>query len=324
MSETKPTFQEKIEIGWKRFTIWSAAILLLLYLVAALSGWTAQDTYYLPLFLAGYVSTFLSTPIVVSITKLLDSNFSSALFGAGLGSYTAYIFSRRGKEFDDREQEIKFSNQGVLSAGNIANAAAGFKRQQTLPIRARYDKALKEFLSFEDRKHAGTLNPDEYYTLLADYQNLSTFRGPIEVLLRACEHTSPDGMVMMMAYTLQQSIEQLNEVIETRGSLIAEVKQLPPDAVKKRLALYFGHEHENGHDVRFKNIIEAIDSFTDDCIFFSVKVCHGFTAHGKKLRANNKRHSTIRAFDFDKMGASDVIPPDANYESWLPKKGKTQ
>jgi hypothetical protein len=114
-----------------------------LYIAAALFGWTTQDTYYLPVFLAGYVATFLSIPIVSSFLKLLNTNFSSALFGAFFGSLSTYIFANRAKAFDDITREIKFTNDAIESCGNITNSARGYMVQQIKPLKLDYDLNLR-------------------------------------------------------------------------------------------------------------------------------------------------------------------------------------
>jgi len=318
------------EMGWKHWgnrafkNRAASAVLIALFIsllgnLAVIYGWTLRDSAYLPKFAYLQALSIATMPLRI-LRVILDSGFFIALLGALCGSISAFLFQRRAKRFDDKEQEIKFANQAVISAGGIANTALNFKKQHVLELVTGYAEEVDAFNSFEETKRAGALRPGEQYILTADYRNLATFHSPIEILLKACEHTAPNGLVLMKAYTIKQCIEQLNELISERRELIRETHEPKNQAVGKRMAMYFGFQYEGNHDERNKTIIEGIGKSTDDIIFFSIKVCQEFTVHAKKLRGDDERYSTVRSMQFDAPVENGLAPSDENYQDWAPER----
>jgi hypothetical protein len=296
-----------------------ASALFLLYIAAALFGWTTQDTYYLPIFLAGYVATFLSIPIVSSFLKLLNTNFSSALFGAFFGSLSTYIFANRAKAFDDIAREIKFTNDAIESCGNITNSARGYMVQLIMPLKLDYDSNLTKFNSFQKMKAENPGAIEDQFHIVCDYKKLPSFFIPTAALLVACENISPNGNEIMMARSLAQSVEQLSELIAERNLLVDEMRGFSHIENIQKIAMYLGVGLAGFDDQRNRNIIEGLYNVNQDCIWFGVKVCHALTAHGMKLRAGKNRFKKIKNFNFDKIVQEGLMPPDENYASWIKK-----
>ena len=136
----------------------------------------------------------------------LNSSFSAALFGALFGSLSAYWLTRRAKDLDDKTQEIRFCNEGVVAAWNIGNAAMVLRKQHVRDLKRNFDAGKRQVEAYKEAVQLGTIHPNQPIEFLADLRKLPSLITAVSNLQKACENVSLSGKPTMIAYTLVQSI----------------------------------------------------------------------------------------------------------------------
>ena len=95
---------------------------------------------------------------------------------------------------------------------------------------------------------------------------------------------------------LGQSMESLNHSILARNHLITALRT--SDApLNEKVAFYFALPNESNLDETFAGTMEALHKQTDDCVYFSWRLCEDLSRHGKRVRSQ-----------FFKMGLKGPVP----------------
>jgi hypothetical protein len=120
---------------------------------------------------------------------------------------------------------------------------------------------------------------------------------------------------------LGQTMESLNNSIVTRNQMIAAMKASNASQNDK-VTFYFALPKEGSLDETFSGTMEAVHKQTDDCIYFSWRLCEDLTQHGKRIRAQFLKRRLkgpvprIQTVLWKDVEAKGLLPTIAIYRSW--------
>lgn len=248
--------------------------------------------------------------LVENGTALLNSNFSAALFGAGFGALGASYFTRRAEANADKIKEIRWCNVGVISCASICTACLGLKYQHISSLKSNFERLAEEHETIKN-----SIEPKGQFNILADYRDIPRLQVNSTPLLEAATNSSISSKSFLMAETLKQSIEQLEELILKHSTLMAEFRQVTQVDQEAAAAKYLGFSHGNIIDTRYRDILNGIADNLDCCIFFSSELVKSFNKRGIEVRGKSNKLPTIRNVTFDPA----KLPDPTTFGDWSEK-----
>lgn len=166
----------------------------------------------------------------------------------------------------------------------------------------------------------GSIPSGQRYQYQADLESFSNVKVPIEELVSFVFGRLQllNGRALAVAPTIAQSVQFQGEAVQKRENLIVDFKARTSN---ESHILFFGLPTQSGMDKTYPDTVDAIYSYTDDCLFFSKLICEDLMRHGEKTRDTFVRefgadcpfiNEPIFA-DVEKMG---LMPDEANYGQW--------
>lgn len=235
----------------------------------------------------------------------------SSLAGAGIGAFTAQWIVARNKEIDERLKEVRAAHAAAtLAFTAITDVFISVKKQHVKPTFDKYEKQRAEFIErVKNRK------PDEVIDFHADMQTLDIVRVPIEALQRLLfdRVNSPTRAISLMG-VVDRTVHGLNNYIRARNDLCDEFRK---NGVHP--AIYYGLTTPNGADERYSSTLKAIQTYTDDLIYFGMMLGNDLMKYANAEKAKlpkrqRKLAPIIVSANFDK--GADMLPNPANYPDW--------
>lgn len=244
------------------------------------------------------------------------------LFGtmvaAFAGTWGAHRIITRNKSREDTINEIRNTNAAIALAIAIANQALEAKKQQILPLKQNYEFQKAQFDRFLEERANGNAEADAPRDFSAELNTLPPLICPIEALQsQVYTEISVIGRPLIVIATLAGVIQSLNRTIEARNTLIQTYKdsRLGTDELAR---LYFGAPDDSQIDTNYPDIVEAIYTQNDDCIFFSSRLlCSDLIEYGKNLRKKLGNPPDIEITEADFESVRELIPNDSDYQSWF-------
>jgi hypothetical protein len=253
---------------------------------------------------------------------VLNSQFTSSVFGALLGAfagaYAAHRIASYAKRKEDLEAQVRAVNVAISTAFLICNSALGLKKQH---INDLYNKYVQDRERYE-----GTLaNPPKGGVIQFDLKTLHMPYMPVEILEKnAYEKLSIKGRPLALISTIANSIETLRSCLDYRNNLIDRFKRLFPTIPdESRFDYYFGFPLPNDSvNQEYSDSMKGIYQYTDDVIFFSSLLCDDLKLHGEAIRKTYKKvygknTDQIAGFDFKTPEALAIWPNEADYRDWM-------
>jgi len=258
------------------------------------------------------------------LSSSLDSNLSIAFFSSLAGAFGGAIAAQRviekSKEKEAVLRELRSTKAAVMVSLSICNAHLALKRQHSLPL---YEQFTKDREKAEDIYHKldSGFAVTEPFHFTGDMKTFSAPSVPIDTLQNLVfNEISAHGKALSAVSFLQGAYAGLKEVLSHREKLIAKFhsKEI---SEKEFPYYYFGIKMPTGHiNQEYPDLIDAIHSYINDVIFFSVAICEDLAAHGNQLRSVHKKLikkvAEVHAPDFSGPKESGLIPPDSEYSSW--------
>lgn len=268
----------------------------------------------------GAVATFWVALAEVGqwLWSLLNSNFSAALAGAGVGAYAAQRIAEQSERKRKALEEIRATNAAISLTFTLANLFLNVKEQHLLRLVKTYHEQRQKVLVVEEQRCSGGVPPAVPISIQADFQDLSLPPTLVDVLKQLLfERISPSGKSLIAFTTLTQSMGGLVDAMEGRNRVIIELREKQPDS-RRLIEVFFGIADSAGHvDGRYFSYIGAIDSYNDDCIFYSQVLLDGLVRHGKRLSLGLKDAPLISEPDFSKAAAKGLLPSPDRYQEWI-------
>lgn len=255
------------------------------------------------------------------ITVFLNSNFTAALGGAFAGAMAAHSIANRSKLHATFQQEIRSTNAAIMVAFTICNAGLTLKKQLVKGIHDRYSAQRAELQLFKQRRALGETTGA--FKLDLDLRTVQMPILPIDVMRTLMyEKTSTRERPLAAMAALAGSAGTLSEVLIKRTELIDRFRSIG-DTHPDRVAMYLGEPYGIGHvSEEFPDLVDAMQSLTDDVIFFSNLLIEDLTTHGEKVladykKANKKTEERISKIDLSPAHEAGLIPPKENYLDWI-------
>lgn len=241
--------------------------------------------------------------------------FITALVGAKVGASAAQKIAKKAKRIDELTAEIRAVNTGITIGMAILNAALSSKSQYIKPVKVRYEAEREKF---QAAVKAGTGEA----VLVIDrlkFLHVSMPTGDLQQLVM--HKISSSGLALRAALALMDSDTRLGEAINHRNNLLDRFSKedLPPGF--SLADLYFGTAVAGGHNKEYRSTLDAVCSYNDEVIFFSLKLCKDLEAHGQVLVKEIKQLSDepvgIITVNEEAAYRTGLVPSTREFESWL-------
>jgi hypothetical protein len=257
-----------------------------------------------------------------------NSAFTTSLVGALAGAYfgarSAQLVAERGKLRDELTKEIRNVNATIALSFGIANSMLALKKQHVAVLKRDYDTECQRHRDYSEKRKTGQIQGNEPFVLNPEFRTMPSASQPLPVLQDIVfGRLSTVGRPFHLVASLGQVLENLNAALAQHNELIEMFKdgKFPPGANIScmYLALPYGDGHVNR---QYQGLVEAISSYTDNAIFFSVQLCKDLHEYGDEVAKTFKKsfkHSVPRVaeVDFKQAEADAMMPNSDDYKGWL-------
>ena len=181
-----------------------------------------------------------------------------------------------------------------------------------------YSKEL-ELRSLEEKRRKGEFKDDDKFEFEADLSSIPRHSMPSNLLEKQIfEHISLNGRTLSLTINLIESMERLNIAIDHRNKLIITFTSNPNITTEITVQWYFGRPDIKGNvDKNYSDSVDAIYSYVDDCIFYSMHLCEDLMNHGQNLKkAMNDKKIVINEAKYDAAEQIGLLPDKKKYEDW--------
>lgn len=234
-------------------------------------------------FIAGGTLVFLAInhsifdPIKQPLKDLLNSNFSTAFFGAAGGALTIFILDWANK----RRLILADINASIGVLTNLSNTLLNIKKQHALPILQSFQSNVAQYNTYRtvitysgSKESPGVLNVPMYLKRFHCPQ--LHFDLPMDRIFTLTDKLP--GIVPRITQ-VKQSIGEVENIIDVWNELVAEMKNVPGD---DKVAVYFGLPDSQGAtDTYFPDTVQNVSLVVDDALFFIDKAIRSLTKMGK-------------------------------------------
>jgi hypothetical protein len=250
---------------------------------------------------------------------------AGSLAGAFFGAYAAQRIAERNKTRDELLKEIRNTNASIMLSFDICNCLLSAKKQFTSDIKDKFYNQRNIIVDICNNKADASAAINKEIEFGLDFRTLQRMTLPIDILQkRIFDNLSLVGRSISLVATLERTLDGLNVVIERRNKLIEayKLKSLEPSEKEHTFNDYFGFRQRSGHiDSEYKDLIDGIESQTDDGIFFSQLLCRDLNEHGNELVAKFKKLSRsgaprVNKPDFSKAEEAGLMPSGSKYTDW--------
>lgn len=255
---------------------------------------------------------FLNQPFILTLVGTLAAAFA--------GAYGAQYIAEVKREKETLLKELRNTNSAITTAFMICNACLTRKNQHIRPLKYNYDQSKKNAIEHQKRVRAGKAQQDEIFEVYADFQALPEVDLPTEILdKKVAEEISANGRALALAIVIKGVSKSLNEAIFQRNALVQEIKHIGTTRPDITLLMYYGFQDPEGNiDNRYHDLVDAIYTYTDDCIYFSKLLCSDLIAHGEQLKEKlGDSNFSIYKPDFEKSIRDNLLPDESKYTDWL-------
>jgi len=224
----------------------------------------------------GFYDSFSS--YLDSLWSILNSNFSTAFFGAIAGSLTIIFISWVGEQ----RKILADINTSIGMLSSLLNTSLNIKRQHSLPLKEEYLQHVNTYQNVKNLKSLGVVPSEPItitYTLKLDHFSCPKlhFDLPLErIFTLADKH--PQFVQILMQTKVQ--LYDLEEAYTLWNNLVKEIKDLPEE---QRLSIYFGTRSNEGvRNTFFVNSVENLQMSVDGALFFTKNSIDVLSAVAKK------------------------------------------
>ena len=261
----------------------------------------------------------------IFLTTALNSKFSIALIGSLAGAFGGAVAAQRVIERSKRQElfieEIRSTNAAIIVSFSICNIMMSMKKQLSLPLYEKFKSDHAALEEYNKKRKSGELKDGEIFDFVADFKTFNAPTMPIETLKDLVfNKISANARVLSATASLESAFVALKEMLLKRGTLVENIKTTIPHT--EMIYYYFGLQLPTGQiNQEYPDVLEAIQHYSNDVIFFSKLICDDFKTHGEKLRAKEKRFAkqapNVSTANFNTPEAIRLLPPDKDYEVWL-------
>ncbi|HQS18457.1 hypothetical protein [Reyranella sp.] len=265
------------------------------------------------------------TPVLAWLTYLLGwlemrmfVPIAGSLAAAFFGAYTAQRIIERRETRQKQSKEIRSTSVAITLALHVANTFIAMKKQHIRRLHEDYHRSKKEIVNRLKTRPVAT--EERVFNFKADLEYLPLAELPTDHLQRiVADEISVVARPLLLPSIIRQVVRSQHDAVTARNRQIDEFKKvslLGGDFT----AGFFGLDHPRGVDNRYGANLDAISAYTDDCIYFSIRLTNDLLEHGRTLQKKyearfKEKAPRITIADFSKV-EKDLLPPVDNYPEW--------
>lgn len=266
--------------------------------------------------------------LVGSTKDFANSAFTTSLVGALAGAFAGAIAAQRiaekGKFREELIKEFHYTNSALALSMAVTNVAMALKKQHVKNLKDSYDEDQQRFLEFKTKIRKGEIDAKTPFELSPNLLFLEKISPPVgslqEIIL---SRLLVVGRAIPAVTALADAVTNLNGALTKRNELLERFQNKEFSEGASFEHMYLGLRYGSGHtNQEYMGYIQAISSYTDDVIFFCIKLCEDLEVHGETL---NKRYKSklrgapprLTTLNFEQSYKEGWIPKDEEYEKWL-------
>lgn len=268
--------------------------------------------------LLGYLSS-VATSIWGTLNSGVGLAFVGGLTGAFGGALGAQRIVERTKAREEAIRELRDTNAACMVAFTCCNAGLRSKNQHIRPIYEQLIADKQKVTEAKAARAAGAQIP--HVQLLADLKAFPAPVLPMDVLRDlAFNRISSPARVLSLVAEMEQALVGLQSSIAKRDALVRELGSVPKNVLH---CFYLGEVLPDGStNQEYPDVVEAIQSYADDLIWFGARLCGELVSHANERRnrlskRDRRAISTISAMDFSGPREAGLFPSDDQYSSWI-------
>jgi hypothetical protein len=246
--------------------------------------------------------------------NLVNSNFSSALFGAGFGAWSASWIAIRSERQKRLRDEIALCNSAIGLTAGILEVSLNMRSQFLLSMAQSYRERFEEFV-------AATLQPPP-----PNGVNIVHFRADLRIVnVPALPTAELKGMLESSASSsayacsvvgsLARSAEALCTFVRMRSDVISHFPNLGHE---EKADVYFGLRMPGGHiDDRYPDAMLGMIDCSQDVAYFSELLIEILMEHGEVLaKAYGRRPPRRTKIDLSEAREAGRLADRSKYPSF--------
>jgi len=244
-----------------------------------------------------------------------------ALAGAFAGAWAAQRIAERSKLREEWQREIRSVNAGVVLTSATCNLAYALKKQHIKALKESYDAECKSMHEHKLAVAAGVpLGPFEFAPKLDSLHEISP---PLDYLQDIVGRLSNSGRALAAVTAVADAIRNLNNALNKRNELLERMKDEKLPAGAEVHHFYFGIPYAVGRgNNEYGGYVQALASYTDDALFFSIKLHDDLYQHGKGIAEKYRKKfggdvPCVSYIDWQKADSEGLLPKDEEYSDWL-------
>lgn len=259
---------------------------------------------------------------LVEVLRVVDWRIAVPIAGslaaAFFGAYTAQRIIERREIRQKLSKEIRSTSVAITLSLHIANTFIGMKKQHIKRLHEEYHRSKSEMV--ELLKTAPINGQKREFNYRADLEYLPSTELPTDHLQRVvADEISVVARPLLLPSLIRQVVRSQADAVTARNRLIDEYKKAS-HSHNEFAALYFGLDRPRGVDNVYGATLDAIYTYTDDCIYFAIRLTNDLGEHGRRLQKMyearfKEKAPRITTADFSKVQA-DLLPPASNYPEW--------
>ena len=268
------------------------------------------------------ICSFLS-----DVWKVVNSNFVIAFIGGLTGAFGGALGAQRiverSKNREELLRELRNTNAAIMVSFTIATTVLALKKQHIQPMRDNFAAEKENLRKFQEESSHQPFQGKRQFRITADLVSFPAPITPIETLQELLFHKiSAHGRPLALAAVLEQSLVGLKDSISKRDALAQKFDngEISSQLIAQR---YLGLPLPNGDINReYPDLVEAINSYSDDIIFFSTLLCADLVEHGQRIHQKftkkfGKNAPNVSTADFSSPRKDGLIPSESQYNLWL-------
>jgi len=268
-----------------------------------------------------YTATAPLFPWVTSLPNFDAGVWGSAVisagFGAGVGAWMAGRIARNAKLRDELLAELRSIDVATTLCTSVINVALSLKKHHVSKLLSAYETEVQRFEEYKARVYR-----PEAFVLKADHMRLQTITPPIaelHAMVIKDMSISPNGV--RSATALAEAVENLNGLIGAYNGLLEMFRDKTFAPGFKFENYYFGIPVDGIKNTEYETAVRGVSIYTNDVIFFAMKVANCLTMRGVTVRdryqALSGERRGVRRINIPKNDAAAFVPTDEDYAQWM-------
>lgn len=260
--------------------------------------------------------------LLANLSRTVDWRMAAPIVGslaaAFFGAYTAQRIIERRETRQNLSKEIRSTSAATTLSIHIANTFIAMKKQHIKRLHESYHQNKKEVLEVLKSPPINGRRPEFHYK--ADLEYLPVAELPTEHLQRiVADELSVVARPLLLPFMIRQVVRSQADAVIHRNRLVDEFKKANL-SLDEFAAKYFGLNSPRGVDNVYGATLDGIYTYTDDCIYFSIRLTNDLLDHArglqKKYEARYKEKApSVTIADFSKV-EKGLLPLEGGYADW--------